>query len=158
MKVDVGVEVMAKAYNVHYGKSRKIGWIALFIFGIGLLSYGIYIYFRSENMYFPAAFMLLGILSVGLSVFNQKMLLWFLNREYKKIGEDETDIDMSYDTDHLYIKTPKSKQKIKWNSFKKTKEQDGLILAYIHDNYFQVIPINQFQQSDQNNLRSFLLN
>ncbi|NIP31802.1 MAG: hypothetical protein GTN99_01350 [Candidatus Dadabacteria bacterium] len=72
------------------------------------------------------------------------------------MGEDALDVEMSFDSDHLYIKTPKSETKIGWDTFIKWKEESGLILAYRNDAFFQVIPVSQFPENDRSEIRNLL--
>ena len=72
------------------------------------------------------------------------------------MGDDIQNVDMSFDKENLYIKTPKSETKIRWDTFVKWKERDGLILAYRNDSYFQVIPVSQFPENDGLEIRSLL--
>lgn len=158
MKVDLSVDVMTKAFNAHWGRRRRILRHIIFILSVIVIVLGILLIIVDKNRALGIFSVLLGGFALVAVSYTSYIIKWRLGRQYKQMGEDVANVDMNYDEDHLYIKTPQSESKIKWDTFIKWKEHDGLILAYRNDLFFQVIPIGQFQQIDQDNIRNYLSN
>ncbi len=157
MKVDVGIEIMLRAFNIHWGKKRKIVRYCLYGLSIIMICFGIWIlsknYYRPHQGYIS---IIAGTLALVIISFNNSILRWRLSKHFRQMGEDALDVEMSFDSDHLYIKTPKSETKIGWDTFIKWKEESGLILAYRNDAFFQVIPVSQFPENDRSEIRNLL--
>jgi len=157
MKVDVGIDVMIRAFNIHWGKKRKVVMYSLYVLSVVIICLGIFILSKNHYRHFRGYFYIIaGTLAITITSITNRIFRWSLTKQYKQMGEDMTDVEMTFDSDALYIKTPKSETKIGWGTFIKWKEEDGLILAYRNDAYFQVIPIEQFLQKDREDIRNFI--
>lgn len=157
MKVDVGIEIMVRAFNIHWGRKRKVIRYFAYSLAITIIAFGIWIISKNySNSYQGYISVFIGITAILLINLNNSIIRWKLNKQYNQMGDDIQNVDMSFDKENLYIKTPKSETKIRWDTFVKWKERDGLILAYRNDSYFQVIPVSQFPENDGLEIRSLL--
>ncbi|MDH3584852.1 MAG: YcxB family protein [Phycisphaerae bacterium] len=155
MKLDVGLETMQRAFHIHYGRRRRILGVVLAVLAAVVFILGFYVH-RLGYAIEGWMGMIVGVI-VGLAlvlapvVFRQR-----LESQFKQMRDDPAAMEMVFTDEHLEIKTESSDGRIQWVSFVKWREADGLVLAYRHNAYFNVIPVDQLPEADAARVRRYL--
>jgi hypothetical protein len=79
-----------------------------------------------------------------------------INRQYRQMGKQQDVVTYHTTPEYLHVATEDLNARIKWSDFIKWKEAEGLILAYRHERFFQVIPIEQLDADTKQAIRESL--
>lgn len=153
--VVITAEIMARGHAIHQKKRSLIVKIVTVVIGLIMISIGVRLWLAG-NSYAGALLCGVAVMMMLQMLFIGRRIRRVLEKQLQQMGKSQEYVTYEPAPDYLHISTVDSNVRIKWSDFVKWKEVDGLILAYQHDRYFRVIPVDQLDAETQQAIREHL--